>query len=98
MIFSITHATWQQLRVLVRAKGKPVLGRDIRIVPTRLTKTGEFLDELVEAGLIVRAEGKLATGREPEQFRASYTLTEKGKHAAEYGEYERVREPQQTAG
>ncbi|VTS03477.1 unnamed protein product [Gemmata massiliana] len=98
MLFPIKHATWQQLRVLARAKGKPVLGRDIRIVPTRFTKSGEFLDELIEAGLIERAEGKPIAGNEPEQFRVRYTLTEKGRHAAEYGEYERVRQPQQTAG
>ncbi len=97
MIYSISHATWQQLRVLARAKGKAVLGREIRIVPTRLTKTGEFLDVLVEDGLIARAEGKPVAGREPEQFRIAYTLTEKGQHAAEYGEYEReYRRPQAT--
>ncbi len=89
MIFPITHATWQQLRVLARAKGRSILGRDIRIVPTRLTKTGEFLDQLIADGLIQRTSDKPVAGREPEQFRTAYILTEKGKHAAEYGEYER---------
>ncbi|VTR92835.1 unnamed protein product [Gemmata massiliana] len=97
MLLPISHATWQQLRVLSRAKGKPVLGSVIRYSPTRFTKTGEFLDELVSEGLIERAERKPVAGSEPEQFRAKYTLTEKGKHAAEYGEYERARTPQ-TAG
>ncbi len=95
MLLPISHATWQQLRVLSRAKGKPVLGSVIRYSPTRFTKTGEFLDQLVANGLIERVEGKPVAGNEPEQFRVKYKLTERGHHAAEHGEYERDRKPQE---
>lgn len=93
MLWPISAATWQQLRVLARAKGKPVRGKELRYSPTRQTRTGEFLDELVAAGLIARVGEKPPANRVeegwPEQFRATYALTEKGKQAAEFGEYER---------
>lgn len=77
-----SHFTWQVLRFVRRSK-KPPTGRELRLVPNRLTKDGAFLTELVDEGLLTRTAGS------PEApFDATYTLTEKGKHAAEYGEYE----------
>lgn len=77
-----SHFTWQVLRTAKRSK-KPLTGRALRLAPTRNTKDGLFLTALVEEGLLDRL-----TGSEDEPFDATYALTEKGKHAAEYGEYE----------
>jgi len=77
-----SHFTWQVLRFVRRSK-KPPTGRELRLVPNRLTKDGAFLTELVEEGLLTRV-----TGSADAPFEATYSLTEKGKHAAEYGEYE----------
>ena len=77
-----THFTWQVLRTVKRSKKAPT-GRALRLVPSRKTKDGSFLTLLVEAGLLARATGSADT-----PFEATYVLTEKGKHAAEYGEYE----------
>ncbi|AMV24305.1 hypothetical protein VT84_07905 [Gemmata sp. SH-PL17] len=87
-----SHFDWQVLRTVKRSK-KPPVGRTLRLVPNRKTKDGSFLTDLVEEGLLERA-----TGTEADPFEATYTLTEKGKFAAEYGEYEyqvkpRVAEP-----
>jgi hypothetical protein len=49
--------------------------------PSRRTKDGSFLTDLVEQGLLTRATGTVAA-----PFEATYTLTERGEHAAEYGE------------
>src|SRR5262249_31922787 len=83
---------------LVRAEAtrKQPFGRELRIYPTRLTRDGSFLDDLVELGLIavaakptpLPASATLEEKNEPVQFRTRYVLTEKGRHAAEYGEYE----------
>jgi hypothetical protein len=70
------------LRTVKRSK-KPPLGRALRLVPSRKTKDGSFLTALVEEGLLSRLTG---TAEAP--FEATYSLTEKGQHAAEYGEYE----------
>ncbi|AMV26943.1 hypothetical protein VT84_21255 [Gemmata sp. SH-PL17] len=77
-----SHFTWQVLRTAKRSK-KPLNGRALRLVPTRNTKDGSFLTVLVTDGLLERVSG---TDADP--FEATYTLTEKGKFAAEYGEYE----------
>ncbi|MBP3954737.1 hypothetical protein J8F10_05490 [Gemmata sp. G18] len=77
-----SHFTWQVLRTAKRSK-KALNGRALRLVPTRNTKDGTFLTALVADGLLERA-----TGSEADPFEATYTLTEKGKFAAEYGEYE----------
>ena len=77
-----SHFTWQVLRTAKRSK-KPLTGRSLRLAPTRNTKDGSFLTVLVTEGLLDRV-----TGSEAAPFEATYTLTEKGKHAAEYGEYE----------
>jgi hypothetical protein len=92
MLWPISHFTWQLLRTVKRAKKKLLLGKDLRIVPSRRTKDGSFLDELVQEGLLEVASTDAVTQENkqwPTQFRNRYRLTEKGEHAAEYGEYER---------
>jgi hypothetical protein len=79
---STSHFTWQVIRAVKRSK-KPPTGRTLRLVPSRNTKDGSFLTALVDAGLLARV-----TGSANAPFEATYALTEKGKHAAEYGEYE----------
>src|SRR5262245_36628712 len=100
MIVPLKHFDWQLLRLLVRAEeageDHPT-GRELRLSPTRVTKDGTFLDELVELGLIA-AVGKPATPErgsqsEPPQFRTRYRLTDKGRQAAEYGEYDQPHIP-----
>lgn len=77
-----SHFTWQVLRTVKRSK-KPIDGRSLRLVPSRKTKDGSFLVALVEHGLL-----EFVSGNASDPFAATYALTEKGKHAAEYGEYE----------
>jgi hypothetical protein len=84
---STSHFTWQVLRVAKRSK-KPSTGRELRVNPTRGTKDGAFLTALVEEGLLSRVSGS-----EDKPFEATYALTEKGQHAAEYGEYEYTPKP-----
>lgn len=81
-IFPITHLHWQVLRAAKRNR-KPILGKDLRLSPTRGTKSGEFLNTLVSLGLLSRVSG---TERAP--FDSFYSLSELGEHAAEYGECE----------
>ena len=78
----ISHFTWQVLRTLKRSSS-PLTGRDLRLVPTRRTKDGSFLTELVAEGLLRRVTGAAAT-----PFDSTYDLTSLGDHAAEYGEYD----------
>jgi hypothetical protein len=75
------------LRTVKRSK-KPPTGRSLRLVPNRKTKDGTFLTALVEEGLLNRT-----SGTEDSPFDATYALTEKGQHAAEYGEYEYTPKP-----
>ncbi|MDY3551302.1 hypothetical protein R5W24_000377 [Gemmata sp. JC717] len=77
-----SHFTWQVLRTVRRSK-KPIDGRALRLVPSRKTKDGSFLTSLVDEGLLA-----FTTGSAADPFAATYSLTDKGKHAAEYGEYE----------
>jgi hypothetical protein len=91
----ISHFTWQVLRTVKRSK-QPPTGKQLRLIPSRKTKDGTFLDDLVTEGLlqIVRVDElpSNATKREketPVPFRTRYALTTQGEHAAEYGEYER---------
>ena len=62
---------------------KPPTGRPLRLDRSRKTKDGSFLTALVEGGLLTRV-----TGSAEAPFEATYSLTERGQHAAEYGEYE----------
>ena len=80
---------------IVSRIGTDPLGRELRPSPTRATKDGTFLDEMVKAGLLAaigKSEPVDGTG-EPEPFRTRYTLTALGRHAAEYGEYDRPYTP-----
>lgn len=102
-LYPIPHEAWQQLRRIKRANGQPVPGRAVRVKPSRWTKSGEFLNELVAAGLIVRAGAvppeSTASFRLPaEPFRFSYLLTEAGERAAEFGEIKAARYPFKMRG
>jgi hypothetical protein len=94
MLIPISHLTWQQLRFLLRAEatGEYPIGRELRLKLTRRTKNGMFLDDLVAAGLIevsADAAPRPSGGEgEPRQFRTRYRLTNLGRQAAEYGEYD----------
>ena len=81
---------WQVLRAAKRSK-KPLTGKELRVAPTRYTKDGSFLDDLVNEGLLEVVglnEESAQTKQFPVQFRTRYKLTAKGEHAAEYGEYQ----------
>ena len=104
MLVYLSHYEWQLLRLTLRAelaKEQPPLGSELRIAPTRATKDGTFLDRMVAAGLIavaVKAPPLPAGASErekglPVQFRTRYKLTEVGRHAAEYGEYDKPHTP-----
>jgi hypothetical protein len=102
VLVQLAHLHWQILRTVLRAETageSPPLGRELRISPTRSTKDGTFLDELVAEGLLEPA-GKPEKGSGepagPAQFRTRYALTDKGRHAAEYGEYDRPYTPGDT--
>lgn len=78
----ISHFSWQVLRTVKRSR-KPSVGKQLRVSPTRHSKDGSFLNALVEEGLLARV-----TGSADQPFEATYSLTELGRHAAEYGEYD----------
>ncbi|OWK35774.1 hypothetical protein [Fimbriiglobus ruber] len=82
MLLVIGAAEWQQLRFALRA-GRPIYGSELRLVPTRRTKDGAFLTDLVRRGLldpVVRVADDL--------WATTYQLTAVGRYAAEYGEFE----------
>jgi|GEM_PF-1293990 len=81
-ILPVSHFTWQCLRAVKRSK-TPAIGRTLRLVPSRRTKDGGFLIEMVEQGLLARV-----SGTEADPFDATYSLTPAGEHAAEFGECE----------
>jgi len=81
-VLPISHGDWQVLRSLVRAKRRPILGKDLRLNPSRRTKDGTFLFELVKRELLE------VVHKEKDPFLCTFTLTELGQHAAEYGECE----------
>ncbi len=81
-VLPVTHFTWQVLRTVKRSR-RPPSGRALRLIPSKKTKDGTFLTALVTQGLLTRV-----TGSADAPFEATYVLTEKGKHAAEYGECE----------
>jgi len=98
VLVPLAHHDWQVLRTVLRAEaaGRPPLGRELRVSPTRKSKDGSFLDELVADGLLTpagRPEGGAGDAAEPVPFRTRYTLTERGRHAAEFGEYDRPYTP-----
>lgn len=82
MTHQVPHYDWQLLRILARAKNKAVRGQVLRHTPTRHSKDGQFLNDLVARGMIETvAEGEGV-------FDSTYALTDLGRRAAEYGEYE----------
>lgn len=97
MLVSLPHFQWQILRAVLRAEsaGDAPLGRDLRITPTRRTRDGTFLDDLVADGLLATV-GKPPDGAQPEPFRKRYKLTDLGRHAAEFGEYDRPYVPKES--
>lgn len=83
IVLPVSHFTWQVLRAAKRSRTPPT-GRSLRLAPTRRTKDGTFLTELVGLGVLARV-----TGAAVAPFEATYSLTERGEHAAEYGECEK---------
>lgn len=81
MQVNVSHADWQVLRTVLRSK-KPSPGSSLRLAMTRRTRDGSFLADLVRMGML-KVESK---NKDP--FEATYSLTERGKHAAEYGVFE----------
>jgi hypothetical protein len=81
MLLPMLTFDWQVLRAVLRAAAPPT-GRQLRLTPSRRTKDGTFLGEYVRAGLlrVVRAN--------PDPFKATYAMTDRGRQAAEYGEFE----------
>lgn len=93
MLRDLDVFTWKLLRTAARSD-VPLTGRQLRVVPTRWSKSGEFLDELVADGLIevvavLPDPAPRGASKKPAQFRTTYKLTAKGLHAAEYGEYDK---------
>ena len=86
-LLPVAHFEWQVLRAVRRSR-KPAAGRALRLAPTRRTRDGSFLTNLVESGLLKRVTGTAET-----PFDATYALTELGEHAAEYGECDRPLPP-----
>jgi hypothetical protein len=102
-IHPIPHFVWQVLRACKRAKSPPT-GKELRIWPSRKTRDGKWLDELVEEGLLgVVSEDPVpdnptpAERNLPVQFRRRYELTERGLVAAEFGECELNHRPRPPA-
>ncbi len=86
-VLPVSHFEWQVLRTIKLQQ--ETIGRSLpRLAPTRATKDGTFLTRMVERGLLTRA-----TGTEKAPFEATYTLTELGEHAAEYGECDFPHQP-----
>ena len=77
----ISHSDWRVLRQVLRSR-RPAPGGTLRLDMSRRTKDGVFLDVLVQFGLLC----VVTPGDTP--FDATYTLTDRGKHAAEFGVYE----------
>lgn len=98
MLVSLPHFQWQILRAVLRAEaaGEAPLGRDLRITPTRRTRDGSFLDDLVEDGLLTTVGKPQPDEAQPEPFRKRYELTDLGRHAAEFGEYDRPYTPKES--
>ncbi|OWK46424.1 hypothetical protein [Fimbriiglobus ruber] len=80
MHFLIAATEWQQLRFALRA-GRPVYGSELRLVPTRKTKDGMFLTNLVVRGLLETVDQ--VTG---DPWATTYRLTAVGRYVADYGE------------
>lgn len=86
MTVQVRHRYWQVLRTILR-KGGPILGSELRISMSRQLRGGTFLLDLVEAKLVAPELGK-PWPPSGSPFDRTYTLTELGKQAAEFGEFE----------
>ena len=88
----LNPGTWKILRALVRETR--LTGRALRQFDYgRRSKDGTFLDQLIASGLLRDVEtlpDDTPTGHKPRpvQFRTVYELTELGKTAAEFGEFQ----------
>jgi len=94
--FDLEAHNWRILRGLLRAKNKGLTGAELRkLWWSRRSKSGRFLDELVKLNLIQAVKVCDCTStlpsevRKPVQMRTVYTITDAGKVAAEYGEFEK---------
>lgn len=98
MLTPVSHATWQVLRAVLRNQNKPTPGWHLRLNITRRTRDGAFLTALVTDGLLSVVPGGHSPPpadaevnealRQHEPFHATYTLTPRGRYAAEYGEFD----------
>lgn len=97
MLVNVPHLEWQVLRAILRHKGPGGCpGSALRIIPSRRTKNGVHLTALEKAGLIEAAgppappePDAAGLGEETaEPLRTKWRLTNLGRHAAEYGEYD----------
>jgi hypothetical protein len=82
MLVPLLTKDWQILRAILRGKKKMAKGNTLRLAPTRGTKDGSFLTELVDRELLEVMES------DDNPFECVYGLTPAGLRAAEYGEYE----------
>lgn len=82
MQIPLSNHDWRVLRAVLRGRGRPVAGVELRMDLTRKTKDGSFLVVLVDLGLLA------VKNAAPDPFAAKYVLTETGRHAAEYGIHE----------
>ncbi len=85
MMVNIPMLEWRVLRTVGRSK-KPVPGIQLRLEMTRRTKDGSFLTWLVDMGLLEIAEGRKTGRGDGGPFELTYTLTDLGHQAAEYGQ------------
>lgn len=77
----ISPADWRVLRQALRAR-RPPPGRTLRLDRSRRTRDGSFLTALIRRGLL----RVVRPGETP--FDSTYALTDRGRHAAEYGTFE----------
>lgn len=94
MLVPLNTTEWRLLRRLLRAAGKPLLGRDLRKIDmSRRSRDGSVLRDMTAAGLIIPAAGQPAPAMrsggpgEVVELRTAWLLTAVGRIAAEYGEY-----------
>lgn len=83
MLMPLQTFDWQVLRRVLREPGrKAVVGRALRLIPSRRTKDGSFLNWFVSAGLL-RVVKDAA-----DPFERTFAITETGMKAADFGEFE----------
>lgn len=82
MLMPMGTFEWQVLRAILRVSPNYPNGRQLRLVPSRRTKDGTFLTDIVNRGLIK------VVSKNKDPFEATYALTPLGEYAAEHGEYE----------